>query len=400
MVLTIVTALAQARLLGSDGRGDVARFVNAGSLLVLYLGLGISSAITYFLASGVASERRLFGTLRPIFVGTVVAACLGVLVVANTPLGRLLPQSASTGLVTGALTVFFGLSQAGSWAAAIHASSGRFAPINLSALVAGALATVGTLSLLVLRPSWAGAGAIIGLIIVSEAVRVTVLVAALGPPFPRPTDVSAGLGLRAIWRYSALSYLADAVQFLTYRLDMWVVDASHGASELGKYAVAVSLAQLVWIIPSAAGRVLFPFTAMMDERPAAVLAWRAAGVTFLIAFALAAAGSVAAVLVLPTLLGHDFDQVPLLVGVLSLGVVPYSVAKILGSYLAGRNALGTNLATASLVLALTIALDVLLIPPYGALGAALASAMSYGAYTVLLVWICVRRLVTIRQTSD
>ncbi len=79
IVLAFGTSIAQARLLGADGRGDLARFVNAGALVALYFGLGIGSAITYFLAAGAAQPRALLRSLAPVFVATVLAVpvCLG-----------------------------------------------------------------------------------------------------------------------------------------------------------------------------------------------------------------------------------------------------------------------------------------------------------------------------------
>jgi O-antigen/teichoic acid export membrane protein len=235
-----------------------------------------------------------------------------------------------------------------------------------------------------------------GLIVVSEALRSLVLVAYLfrtgDKPMPHhAVDDASSPPLRALIAYSALSFMADAVQLLTYRLDQWVVDAYHGAADLGRYAVAVSFAQLVWIIPSAAGRVLFPFSAMMDDRPAAELAWRAARATFVIAAGLGAAGWLVSTLFLTELLGSEFSQVPGLIGILLLGVVPFSVAKILGNYLAGRNALLVNLGSAVVILGLTITLDLLLIPGFSAEGAAWATAFSYIAYTLLLLAIFIRR---------
>jgi O-antigen/teichoic acid export membrane protein len=186
-------------------------------------------------------------------------------------------------------------------------------------------------------------------------------------------------------------YLGEMVQFLTYRFDMWVVDAWGGVANLGRYSLAVTLAQLVWIVPGAAARVLFPYTAQMGKGEAAVLAFRTARICLLLSTGAALLGYTCAKLLLTTLFGEDFAQVPHLLGVLLLGVVPYSVSKVLGNYLAGINAVGTNLLANLAGMVITLALDLALIPKYGALGAAWATALSYTAYTVLLFCIFVRR---------
>ncbi len=181
------------------------------------------------------------------------------------------------------------------------------------------------------------------------------------------------------------------MQFLTYRFDMWVIDAYHGAAELGRYALAVSLAQLVWIVPTAVARVLFPYAAMMERVDGSLLAWRAARVALAVSGLVAIVGWIGSELFLTTLFGEDFADVPLLLGVLLLGVVPYSVAKVLGTYLAGTNAVGVNVAASALVLAVTVGIDLLLIPTTGAMGAAWATALSYVLYTCALLAIFLRR---------
>jgi O-antigen/teichoic acid export membrane protein len=122
IVLSVVTAITQARMLGTEGRGDVARFVNMGALVVLYFGLGIASALTYFMASGQVPRDALTRVLRPVFVLTVLGVVVFIAVLARTPLESLLPQSLPIAWVIALFGVFFALSQGNSWIAASHAA--------------------------------------------------------------------------------------------------------------------------------------------------------------------------------------------------------------------------------------------------------------------------------------
>ncbi len=386
-----VTSIAQARLLGAVGRGDVTRFNNASALAVLYLGLGINSAITYFLASGATHPRALARLLGRLYAGTLalVAACAVLAVV--SPLRRFLPHDLSALQVVLGIGAFFALSQLSSWVCAFQSARADFTPINTATVavsVAGALASV---ALLWVHPEWAGPSAIIALLVALEALRASILLfynalrraaAKRAPALPSAAP-AAVLRLRTLLRYSLLSYCSEALQFLTYRFDMWVVDAWRGAAELGRYSLAVSLAQMVWIVPTAAARVLFPYSAMLGRREAATLAWRTARIASLVSAAAAAAGLICAHLFLTTLFGTDFAEVPSLLGILLLGIVPYSVSKVLSIYLSGINAVGLNVLLSIGGLAVTVALDLSLIPLYGAHGAAWATAGSYTAYTAL-----------------
>jgi len=396
--LVFATSVAQARLLGPFGRGELALFLNAGGLFVLLFGFGIGSAITYFVASDAAQPQTLLRSLVRAFTATVVAtlACTGVVVA--TPVRQLLPHTISEAWLVVALTLYFAATQATAWQSGILAARVVFAPINWSAVLVAATAAAVSAGLLLAAPSWADASVIIGMMIVLEFVRAASLAAYLIPRrwLNRP-GMSAEVRhpgenvLASVWRYSGLAFVGDTLQFLTYRIDLWVVAAFHGTVTVGVYALAVSLAQLVWIVPGAIARVLFPYAAMPETADRLGLAVRAARFAFLASAACALAGWIGSELFLTVLFGDDFSAAPTLIGILMLGIVPFSVVKVLGNYLAGVNAIALNVMSAGATLAITIALDFLLIPRFGAGGAAWATAASYVIQSALVVGFFLRR---------
>jgi O-antigen/teichoic acid export membrane protein len=390
VVLAFIASIAQARVLGADGRGDVARFVNAASLLVLYLGLGLSSAITYFVASGKAQPRALVRSLLPTLAATVIATgCVAGLAYV-VGLGRFLPQSMPAVATILGLMAFFVASQVAAWASGLLTARMEFRAVNASALVVAVVGAGASIGLLAMGPDKVDARAVIALLIGLELVRAGTLLVALrnrsAPTATSPTVRADLPGLGPLWRYSSLSYMADAVQFLTYRVDMWIVDAARGGAELGRYALAVSLAQLVWIVPTALARVFFPYAASQDATATRWLARRAAVGSLAVSALAGAIGWVGSALFVTALFGDDFRDVPNLLAILLVGVVPYAVARVLGNYLAATGAVVDNVRASVAVLVVTIALDVALIPPFGAVGAAWASACSYLLFTIILVW--------------
>jgi peptidoglycan biosynthesis protein MviN/MurJ (putative lipid II flippase) len=66
------------------------------------------------------------------------------------------------------------------------------------------------------------------------------------------------------------------------------------------------------------------------------------------------------------------------------GTVAFAVGKVMAADLAAREKVGYNSMSAILALALTVVLDILLIPRMGIDGAALASSVAYLVNTVLL----------------
>jgi O-antigen/teichoic acid export membrane protein len=379
--------------------GELALFMNAGALLVLVFGAGIASAITYFIASDVVQPRLLLWSLLPVFVLTCFAAAGSAVLAIATPLRGLLPASASAAWLVGALVLYFATSQASSWLIAVLVARVAFTPVNVSAVLVAAAAACISAGLLLTAPPWATASAIVIMTIVLEAGRAVFLASYLARRawLHRPSALRADAqgkrspGLAQLWRYSGLAYVADTMQFLTYRIDLWVLVAFHGTAVVGVYALAVSLAQLVWIVPNAIARVLFPVVAMPETRDRAALAIRAARFSLLASAVCAGVGWLCSELFLVTLFGGGFSEAPALISILVLGIVPFSVAKVLGTYLAGVNAIALNALSAAITLALTVLLDFTLIPGLGAAGAAWATAASYTMQAALVVGLFLQR---------
>ena len=196
------------------------------------------------------------------------------------------------------------------------------------------------------------------------------------------------LSARELLRYALLTYASESLQFS----DLPVRHVGGGRLarpvELGRYSLAVSLAQLVRIVPIAAARVLFPYPACSRLAEAAALAWRTARISLLVAPRLQCSADrrsrFSSRLFLTTLFGVGLQRtVPGLLAILLLGIVPYALSKVLSIYLSGIGAVSLNVLLSAAGLAVTIALDLLLIPQWGAHGAAWATALSYTAFTAL-----------------
>jgi Na+-driven multidrug efflux pump len=103
------------------------------------------------------------------------------------------------------------------------------------------------------------------------------------------------------------------------------------------------------------------------------------------------AGWIASELLTVSLFGEGVAGVPSLIGILLLGIVPFSVAKVIGNYLAGSNAVALNAVATIPTLIVAVALALLLIPGYGATGAAWATVVAYWLQTLLLIALFARK---------
>jgi O-antigen/teichoic acid export membrane protein len=386
VVLAAIASVFQARYLGPAGRGELALWIGVGSLLTLLLGLGLASGITFQVARG-ASLAALGSRLALALVGTTLVAGLALGLVATSGLDGLLPDTLSTTVVVGSLVLYFALSQGSSWLAAVLIGRNSFTWVNLSAVVVGAIVLVGSIILLAHGQIGSDLDRLVGLLVGGEAVRAGMLAIALLAEASAEGSARTGTGqitFRGLMGFAGLSYLIDLVHFLVYRVDIWLVQLWHGSGELGRYAVAVSLAQLIWVAPTAAARVVFPVTATVGPKIALATTQKAARWTLVTSLMLGVIITIGVALGVDFVFGSGFESVPVLVAVLVVGAVPYAAAKIFGGYVAGAGALKPNLRAAVLTLGMTLVMDVALIPALGGFGAAIASALSYLIYTALV----------------
>jgi O-antigen/teichoic acid export membrane protein len=205
-----------------------------------------------------------------------------------------------------------------------------------------------------------------------------------------PLALTPTVPLSRVIHYSLPLFVGNAAQFLNYRMDVFFVKNYVGLSAVGVYTVAVGISQLLWLVPNALAAIVMRSVAAGGSRTAQLdqvalvnrfCLWFVAVSAVLLA-ALAAGG--VAVVFGP---GFQASVRPLLY--LLPGTILFSQTVVLSSYLNGvaRQLDTTMIACGALVL--TVVFDVLLIPRYGVVGAAVASSLSYALS-------CVATVLTIR----
>jgi len=185
--------------------------------------------------------------------------------------------------------------------------------------------------------------------------------------------------------YGLKIYLGNLVQFLNYRLDMFLVSFFMGVRFVGFYSIAVSLAELIWYFPDSFATMLFPRVSSSSEKENnrfTPLVTRNVALLLLIEilFILVTGRFVVWLLYgegfFPSLRPFYF----LLPGVLILGF-----GKILSADLAGRGKPVINAYISIVALFINISLNIYLIPKMGMSGAALASTISYTVTGILTI---------------
>jgi O-antigen/teichoic acid export membrane protein len=210
---------------------------------------------------------------------------------------------------------------------------------------------------------------------------VTALVALVATqPLWRPVALDGLLDVlgRALARLALVMGAVQVVNLISYRVELYVLDRSRGTAAVGVYSIAEQVAESMWLVAGAMATSLTAPAMQSEERAAARMIGRAALRGLLLTAGLAVVVAAVAPFVIPLLLGHAFSGASRPLWFLLPGVVAYAPVTILVVYLSvrrGRPLLSLVVAVIGLVA--TLAAAVVLVPRYGASGAAAASTIGY-----------------------
>ncbi|MGA7911409.1 MAG: polysaccharide biosynthesis C-terminal domain-containing protein, partial [Candidatus Dormiibacterota bacterium] len=190
---------------------------------------------------------------------------------------------------------------------------------------------------------------------------------------------------RQMYAFGTRGQLGSLMQLLNLRFNFIILGALAGPAVLGIYAVAAKYAEFLRLVPIAANWVLYPQFARSDPAQAATtsrrMILRAGAVTACASIPMAVLASV----VVPPLFGLAFDNAVLPARILLIGLAAEGVGGVATAFLFGRGRPGLNSLAAGAGVVVTLVLDVILIPRFGAVGAAVASSAAYLITTFSLV---------------
>jgi O-antigen/teichoic acid export membrane protein len=384
----------------TDGAGAVGSY----ALLRMLPGLvgvlcvaGLPGALAYFLAPRRRGEERLWPTLMAIAAVGATIGCLlwavgsvalATLFFPHAPLATVLAAALTVPtqlLLTVGKTALQGLGARRGGDTVIAAEEIAFLPCYLLAAVAGLHGL---------------AGIVFGLALADLAVAVFAWWAVARRLHWRRLGLSREHGwwgrpradlARQVIAYGMRGQLGGLITLLNLRLDFLFLGALAGPAVLGTYAVASKYAELVRLPGTALTWVTYPRMAAMTAAEAAVHVRRLLGPALALVSLAVVPLFLLAGPVLRLLYGAAFDSGVRPAQVLLVGMLLSGASGVASGYLYGRGRPGLNSLGLGLGLVATVALDLALIPPYGALGAAVASSAAYLLGDAVLVFFVLRR---------
>lgn len=366
------TSVLVARTIGVEGKGIYTLVLMVGSLLVLFLSLGLGGSLTYFTASKHFDTDTLYSfslvaSLLISILGGFAFFILYDLFLANTFLIGIGPQYILLVLI---LLPFNLISL---FLSSIILGKQQLVAFNLISII-----RVVSNLLFQLISAFSGGG-LPGAILAWFASNLVAFGATLWfvrgdfrPHLRFPQQI-----VRPAASYGIKNYLANLFMFFNYRLDTFFVNYYNGAADVGLYSTGVGVAELIWYIPNAISGALFPKSSSMSKETSARLTAQVSRQSLVIAAVLTIVSAVIGPLLIPFVYGVDF--LPSVKPFLWLlpGILGITLSKIISANLAGIGKPQYATYTSGMTVIITVVLDVLLIPPYGIVGAAIASTVAY-----------------------
>jgi len=191
---------------------------------------------------------------------------------------------------------------------------------------------------------------------------------------------------RRVASYGLRAQVGGVFTLLNLRLDFILLSVLTGPAVLGVYAIASKFAELLKVPTLALTYVLYPKFAK-DGRARAATKAR----TLMPKAGLLVAGGaiplwLAASFVIPAIYGSAFSSAIVPAQILLLGLALEGVAAVITAFLYGIGRPGLNSCALGAGLAVTVVLDLILIPRFGAVGAASASTVAYATSTLALLF--------------
>lgn len=388
MLVALLSSVLLARVLGPEGRGVFALILLLPSLATSLGLLGFEQANAVYAGLEPRGRRSLVWQSATVAAG--VGGALAAVAIAYFLLGA--PGFAALAAAPPALVVLLLATiparLAVEYWGAILRGMNRIQILNMVEIggklapFLGVVILVWALDLGVAGAAWSDASACVG-----AAVVLGLLLRAAGA-WGRPTWDS-----RLWWRVATFALPVHAgtiAAYLNYRVDEFIVAAFLPVEALGLYAIAVGLAERIWIIPGSVATVLLPHLTNRPAGDAHVSAVICRHVAMWTGAACVVVGVVADP-VITLLFSTSFAGAVQPLRWLLPGIFTLSIGKVLVAELLAREKPRYTVWASGAAVVANIAGNLLLVPRMGISGAAIASSLSYSILSGILT-VCYLRV--------
>ncbi len=382
--LYFVALWVTTRQLGAHDNGLLVTALLLPQSLYAFLNLGLGPSHVFHMSSGTGSARAMRRMNWALALALWAAAVLVLLLASGGAIAHYLPGTAKRTALYASL--LFPMMLLAAWTSALIQGARDYATYNKTALTQPLVFCAGVLLLGALGA--VSVPAVLACHILSQAalwlvsewrVHRYAAPAASGPVPGLKPGTAIAFGLRA--------HLSNVITFLNYRVALYLVSFLLDPAAAGRYALSIQLAEVLWMIASAATVVVFPESAAHNSTPAALQ--KMVRKIALSVFKITLAGGVLAgslsMVAIPWVFGRDYAGSVLPFVILLPGIITWSYMSVVSNSLAGMGLQRVNIQGALLSFTLNGGGCLLAIPVFGMPGAALASSVAFTVTAVFTI---------------
>jgi O-antigen/teichoic acid export membrane protein len=268
----------------------------------------------------------------------------------------------------------------------IFLAIGKIREFNLLDLVGQSFVLINSLlALLVLH---AGLRTLITLNALASVLVALVIVFMLGSAAPKLEDGDSAwrsdlMLLKQMIGYGIKSHIAILAGTLIFRADLLVVNHFRNASEAGVYSLASQMATLLMMLPSVIATLLFPRVTAEQDKTGNTTCVVARHTALVMLFCCLAAVPLS--LLLPVVYGSVFSDATTQLLILLPGVFFIGLQSVLVQHFNAMGLPKTVPVFWVVTLVINLIMVFLMVPRYGARGAAWASTISYSLISFLMI---------------
>ncbi|GHA46264.1 flippase [Salinimicrobium marinum] len=378
IIFSLLQGVIIARWLGPELNGVISALLVYPSLFMTIGSLGIRQSTTYYIAKGLFTEKQIKAAISQIWIFTTIISVIGsyflitnfsnsgsnlvLVILALLPIPFVLFNTYNSG-------VFLGKNQIQT-----------FNKINW---LPPLFVLIGTI-ILVIVFELSIRGAMISLIFGPALMSIIML---FKNDFLQAFSIKFEIRvIKSLLSLGIVYALALLVINLNYKLDIILLDKFSTNYETGIYGKGAGLIQYLWQIPMLLSTIVFARSAIAKNQQAfSIKVCQLLRVSIIIIGLASVFLGFLAPFIINLLYGAKFiDSADVLIYLIP-GVVLLTIFKVLNMDMAGRGKPWISLKPMVPALIVNVILNILLIPRYGANGAAVASTLSYSLAAILFL---------------
>lgn len=394
LIVGFIISIITTRILGAEGRGDFALIINTSAFLSLLLSFSFGTALIHVTATDKVPLRNAINSITVIIIFLILICVLTLAFIPFSKYNFLLPSDQNKVFNITILIVLFTTSLTSILFNSVLNGKKQFkkqqtmyfwiAPLSLAAYLIlfyfKSIIDIDFKFFILFYIAINAVPAISAYIIYTKYVR---------PPFSFSFLNSAQL--KYILNFSFIAYVANIFQFLSYRMDFWFVQYYSGTKPLGIYSLSVNLAQMLWLLPQAIATIFLAYSGSGNSKVAISQTNALSRITLNIILVVTVILASTINFIIPFLYGVEFKDSVFLFQLLLIGIVPFCITTIIAAYFAGKGKIKVNLYCSLIGFIVCLIFDLILIPRYGNIGAAIATIISYFTSTVYIVLVYLQK---------